>query len=124
MYTYSSDGSTSASNAVCISSIQYMMLCHMLSYYLLYVIFNLESIKLSLLMLICFITLIMEYLLEIIFNVLYEAFCLALSSSKFPQQYLISYRTNQHSCNNPNNHCNLVLQYMCHNLLRDGVTTR
>ncbi|RDD42900.1 Protein DD3-3 [Trichoplax sp. H2] len=32
--------------------------------------------------------------------------------------------TNQHSCNNPNNHCNLILQYMCHDLIRDGVTTR
>ncbi|XP_078594983.1 protein DD3-3-like [Branchiostoma floridae x Branchiostoma japonicum] len=30
--------------------------------------------------------------------------------------------TNQHSCNNPNNHCELVIQYMCGDLVRDGTT--
>lgn len=32
--------------------------------------------------------------------------------------------TNQHGCGtNPNTHCELVFQYMCDNLLRDGTTT-
>ncbi|XP_031549697.1 protein DD3-3-like [Actinia tenebrosa] len=30
---------------------------------------------------------------------------------------------NQHSCNDRNNHCELVLQYMCGDLVRDGTTT-
>ncbi|XP_031549693.1 protein DD3-3-like [Actinia tenebrosa] len=30
--------------------------------------------------------------------------------------------TNQHSCNDRNNHCELVLQYMCGDLVRDGTT--
>ncbi|XP_059178744.1 protein DD3-3-like [Physella acuta] len=32
--------------------------------------------------------------------------------------------TNQHSCNNPNNHCELILQYMCADTVRDGATTQ
>ncbi|GAB1599262.1 protein DD3-3-like [Argonauta hians] len=28
--------------------------------------------------------------------------------------------TNQHSCQHPNNNCELILQYMCHDLIRDG----
>ncbi|GFO01892.1 protein dd3-3-like, partial [Plakobranchus ocellatus] len=32
--------------------------------------------------------------------------------------------TNQHSCHNQNNHCELVLQYMCHDNVRDGTTTQ
>ena len=32
--------------------------------------------------------------------------------------------TNQHSCGDPNNHCNIVYQYMCDSRLRDGATTR
>ncbi|GFO22636.1 protein dd3-3-like [Plakobranchus ocellatus] len=32
--------------------------------------------------------------------------------------------TNQHSCHNQNNHCDLVLQYMCHDNVRDGTTTQ
>jgi len=32
--------------------------------------------------------------------------------------------TNQHSCGDPNNHCNIVFQYMCDSRLRDGATTR
>ncbi|KAL5014548.1 hypothetical protein ScPMuIL_008818 [Solemya velum] len=31
--------------------------------------------------------------------------------------------TNQHSCNNPNSHCELVIQYMCGDFVRDGTTT-
>ncbi|XP_021339885.1 protein DD3-3-like, partial [Mizuhopecten yessoensis] len=31
--------------------------------------------------------------------------------------------TNQHSCASPHSHCELVIQYMCHNLVRDGATT-
>eukprot|EP00118_Oscarella_pearsei_P024793 m.306807 g.306807 ORF g.306807 m.306807 type:complete len:796 (+) comp41600_c0_seq1:94-2481(+) len=31
--------------------------------------------------------------------------------------------TNQHSCNGPNTHCELVMQYMCGELVRDGSTT-
>lgn len=31
--------------------------------------------------------------------------------------------TNQHSCGNVNNHCELVLQYMCGDRVRDGTTT-
>jgi len=31
--------------------------------------------------------------------------------------------TNQHSCNNPKAHCNIVLQYMCGAQVRDGVVT-
>ncbi|XP_063687196.1 protein DD3-3-like [Bolinopsis microptera] len=31
--------------------------------------------------------------------------------------------TNQHSCGNVNNNCELVLQYMCGDLVRDGTTT-
>jgi len=31
--------------------------------------------------------------------------------------------TNQHSCGNVNNHCELVFQYMCGDLIRDGTTT-
>lgn len=31
--------------------------------------------------------------------------------------------TNQHSCGNPNNHCELIIQYMCGDLLRDGSVT-
>lgn len=31
--------------------------------------------------------------------------------------------TNQHSCGNVNNHCELIVQYMCGDLVRDGTTT-
>ncbi|KAL5014549.1 hypothetical protein ScPMuIL_008819 [Solemya velum] len=31
--------------------------------------------------------------------------------------------TNQHSCNNSKSHCELVIQYMCDDLVRDGATT-
>ncbi|KAJ8047707.1 Protein DD3-3 [Holothuria leucospilota] len=31
--------------------------------------------------------------------------------------------TNQHSCGNPNNHCELIIQYMCGDLVRDGSVT-
>lgn len=31
--------------------------------------------------------------------------------------------TNQHSCDGPNNHCDLIMQYMCGDLVRDGTTT-
>ncbi|XP_014664364.1 PREDICTED: protein DD3-3-like [Priapulus caudatus] len=31
--------------------------------------------------------------------------------------------TNQHSCSDPHNNCELVIQYMCHDFLRDGTTT-
>jgi len=29
----------------------------------------------------------------------------------------------QHSCGNPNSHCELIVQYMCDDLIRDGTTT-
>eukprot|EP00056_Hartaetosiga_gracilis_P013768 m.231079 g.231079 ORF g.231079 m.231079 type:complete len:1329 (-) comp13895_c4_seq1:92-4078(-) len=32
--------------------------------------------------------------------------------------------TNQHGCGNDHNDCQIVIQYMCHDNLRDGVTTR
>ncbi|XP_001628323.2 protein DD3-3 [Nematostella vectensis] len=32
--------------------------------------------------------------------------------------------TNQHSCGDPNNHCEMVMQYMCGENVRDGVTTQ
>lgn len=32
--------------------------------------------------------------------------------------------TAQHSCGNPNNHCEMVIQMMCSNKLRDGTTTK
>lgn len=32
--------------------------------------------------------------------------------------------TNQHSCADPNNHCEVVLQYMCDDRLRDGSSTK
>lgn len=32
--------------------------------------------------------------------------------------------TNQHGCGNEYNHCEIVIQYMCDDRLRDGVTTR
>lgn len=32
--------------------------------------------------------------------------------------------TNQHSCGNPNNNCEIVVQYMCDDRLRDGTTTK
>jgi hypothetical protein len=31
--------------------------------------------------------------------------------------------TNQHSCGNPNNNCEIIIQYMCDDRLRDGTTT-
>jgi len=31
--------------------------------------------------------------------------------------------TNQHSCGGPNNHCELIIQYACDDLIRDGTTT-
>lgn len=31
--------------------------------------------------------------------------------------------TNQHSCSDPNNNCDLILQYMCEDDVRDGATT-
>ncbi|XP_061187895.1 protein DD3-3-like [Saccostrea echinata] len=31
--------------------------------------------------------------------------------------------TNQHSCSNPNSHCEIILQYMCDDQLRDGAST-
>jgi hypothetical protein len=31
--------------------------------------------------------------------------------------------TNQHSCGDPNNHCEIIFQYMCDDRLRDGSTT-
>ncbi len=42
---------------------------------------------------------------------------IAIFSSK------ISYRTNQHSCNDVNSDCVLLLQYTCSDTLRDGKTT-
>jgi len=35
----------------------------------------------------------------------------------------ILYRTNQHSCNDVNSDCALLLQYTCNDTLRDGTTT-
>eukprot|EP00730_Choanoeca_flexa_P007634 TRINITY_DN12364_c0_g1_i1.p1 TRINITY_DN12364_c0_g1~~TRINITY_DN12364_c0_g1_i1.p1 ORF type:complete len:1352 (+),score=367.27 TRINITY_DN12364_c0_g1_i1:132-4187(+) len=32
--------------------------------------------------------------------------------------------TNQHGCGNDHAHCEIVIQYMCHDNVRDGVTTR
>ena len=32
--------------------------------------------------------------------------------------------TNQHSCNNPNSHCEIIIQYMCDDKMRDGSDTR
>lgn len=32
--------------------------------------------------------------------------------------------TNQHGCGNTDNMCEIVVQYMCDDRLRDGVTTR
>ncbi|XP_078384681.1 protein DD3-3-like [Oculina patagonica] len=32
--------------------------------------------------------------------------------------------TNQHSCGDPNNHCDMILQYMCGDNVRDGITTQ
>jgi hypothetical protein len=32
--------------------------------------------------------------------------------------------TNQHSCADPNNHCEQIVQYMCGDLVRDGATTQ
>ena len=32
--------------------------------------------------------------------------------------------TNQHSCGDPNSHCNIVYQYMCDPRLRDGANQR
>jgi hypothetical protein len=32
--------------------------------------------------------------------------------------------SSQHSCNNPNNHCEIIFQYMCDDRLRDGTTTK
>lgn len=32
--------------------------------------------------------------------------------------------TAQHSCGNPNNHCEMIVQYMCDDNLRDGTTTK
>ncbi|RMX44337.1 hypothetical protein pdam_00024619, partial [Pocillopora damicornis] len=32
--------------------------------------------------------------------------------------------TNQHSCADPNNHCDMILQYMCGDDVRDGITTQ
>ena len=31
--------------------------------------------------------------------------------------------TNQHSCGDANNHCEIVFQYMCADTIRDGATT-
>ena len=31
--------------------------------------------------------------------------------------------TNQHSCGDPNSNCEIIVQYMCGKLLRDGTTT-
>lgn len=32
--------------------------------------------------------------------------------------------TNQHSCKNPNSHCELIVQYMCDNSVRDGASIK
>ncbi|RUS72438.1 hypothetical protein EGW08_019800 [Elysia chlorotica] len=32
--------------------------------------------------------------------------------------------TNQHSCGNENSHCEIIIQYMCHDNVRDGTTTQ
>ena len=32
--------------------------------------------------------------------------------------------TNQHSCGDPNNNCEIVFQYMCDDNLRDGASTK
>jgi len=39
------------------------------------------------------------------------------AGSKLPIQW-----TNQHSCSDPNNNCEIVVQYMCNDKLRDGTT--
>ena len=36
----------------------------------------------------------------------------------------LHFRTNQHSCGDPNNHCEVIIQYMCGEYTRDGTTTR
>eukprot|EP00112_Aurelia_sp_Birch-Aquarium-sp1_P011612 Seg2440.3 transcript_id=Seg2440.3/GoldUCD/mRNA.D3Y31 product="Protein DD3-3" protein_id=Seg2440.3/GoldUCD/D3Y31 len=41
------------------------------------------------------------------------------AGSKMPIQW-----TNQHSCNDPNNNCEIIIQYMCSDKLRDGTSTR
>ena len=41
------------------------------------------------------------------------------AGSKLPIQW-----TNQHSCNDPNNNCEIIIQYMCGDNLRDGTITR
>eukprot|EP00794_Sanderia_malayensis_P009192 gene9192-10166_t len=41
------------------------------------------------------------------------------AGSKLPIQW-----TNQHSCAGPNNNCEIIIQYMCGDLVRDGITTR
>lgn len=41
------------------------------------------------------------------------------AGSKLPIEW-----TNQHSCQDPNNNCEFVLQYMCHYLMRDGKSTK
>lgn len=41
------------------------------------------------------------------------------AGSKLPIQW-----TNQHSCADPNNNCEIVIQYMCGKKIRDGSTTR
>jgi len=35
---------------------------------------------------------------------------------------VVFHRTNQHSCQNPNANCDLILQYMCDDNLRDGAS--
>ncbi|XP_065065855.1 protein DD3-3-like [Rhopilema esculentum] len=41
------------------------------------------------------------------------------SGSVLPIQW-----TNQHSCNGPNNNCEIIIQYMCSSKIRDGTQTR
>ncbi len=46
----------------------------------------------------------------------------AFQTLKYICQHLAVVRTNQHSCAAPNSHCEIVLQYMCADTLRDGAT--
>uniref|UniRef100_T1JAG2 Uncharacterized protein n=1 Tax=Strigamia maritima TaxID=126957 RepID=T1JAG2_STRMM len=44
-------------------------------------------------------------------------------TSVTPDVYLHNPRTNQHSCQSLNNNCEIILQYMCDETIRDGLNT-
>ena len=46
------------------------------------------------------------------------------TNSQYLPIFYLHCRTNQHSCADPNNHCEMIFQYFCGDNVRNGITTQ